>query len=69
MSSNQLVPGGYIGRGEDCPDLVERHLQRPEAANHLGDLDLVGRVPAVAGRRVDGGGIQQADAVVVAERS
>jgi len=53
VGGDQLVAGGDVGCREDCPDLVERHIQGPEATNDLGGRDLVGGVAAMAARRVD----------------
>ena len=47
-----LVTGRRVGRLQYLPDLVERHAQIPEPANHLRDPHLARFVEAVTGLRV-----------------
>ena len=53
---------------QDGPHVVDRHLEVAQPAHDVGIGDLVGRVVAVSGRRVDGGRLEQPDGVVVAQR-
>ena len=61
VGGDQLVAGVDVGGGEHRLDLVQRHVQGPEAADDLGRRDLVGGVAAVAGGGVDIGRFQQAE--------
>jgi hypothetical protein len=56
------------GVAQDRPDLLQRHLQRPQDADGLGLVGLGRPVVAVAGGRVDERRPQQAELVVVAQR-
>ena len=44
------------------------HAQRPEPADDVRVIDLAGVVEAVAGVRVDVGGFENADVVIVPQR-
>src|SRR3954463_12466540 len=55
-----------VGR-EEPPDLLQRHLQRPQAPDRNGSLDLRRVVVAIAGVRVDVCWSQEVDPLVVAE--
>jgi hypothetical protein len=68
MTGDQLVAGGQVRGGDDGMDLFQRHVQGPEPLDDLGSRDLVGAIAAVPGRRIDIGGHQQADAMVVTQR-
>ena len=62
-----LGPGLYVRRGQDGPDLVQRHVQVAEPADDLGHRHLAGVVEPVAARRVDPGGLEQPLVVVEAQ--
>jgi hypothetical protein len=49
-------------------DLLERHVERPESQDYLRGRDLVGRVAAMTGARVDVSRLEQADPVIVPQR-
>ena len=68
VRDDHLVTDRYVGRPEHLPDLLERHAEIPESADHLGGLDLVRRVEAVTGLLVDLGRGEQPDLVVVPQR-
>ena len=68
MGGDELVASVEIGGGDDRLDLFQRHLEGTEAPDDLGGRDLLGGVAPMTGVGVDVGRLQQADAVVVAER-
>ena len=61
MRGDEGVAGRGVGRVEDRLDLADRHLQIPQAANHLRGRYLRGAVVAVARAGVHCGRFQQAD--------
>ncbi len=67
MIGDQFRTRGRVGRGEHGTDLTERHVEVAEPANDLRDRNLIGRVAAIAGSRVDLRGNEQPDVVVVAQ--
>ena len=67
VGGNELGPSRLIGSPEYGADVVERHAEIPEPSDHLRDRELVARVSAVAGDRIDVCGFEQADPVVVAQ--
>ena len=62
------VPRLQVGGDEHRPDRVKRHAQVAQPPDDLGGNHLGRVVGAVAGERVDGGGLQDAHVVVVPER-
>src|SRR5215469_16446774 len=68
MRDDDLAATGHVRRSEQRADVVERHPQVPEPADHLSGYDLTWLVVPIAGPRVDLGGVQHADIVVVAQR-
>jgi hypothetical protein len=68
VTGDQLVTGRQVRGGDDGMDLFQRHVKGPEPPDDLGGRDLVSAITAVPGGRIDIGGHQQADAVVVAQR-
>jgi hypothetical protein len=64
---DQLVALTNVGGAHNGADLIERHFQRPEAANDLCCGDLVGAVAAVAGSAININGREQPDLVVVTQ--
>ena len=68
VRADQRVAGADIRRREHRAHRVDRHVEIAEAADHLRGRDLIGRVVAVAVARIDVGGLEQTDAVVVAQR-
>jgi len=57
-----------VRRGENLAHVLDGHLEVTEAADDLGDRDLGEGVVPIAGARSDGGGLEQADLVVVPQR-
>ena len=49
-------------------DVLQGHVELAEATDDLRHRDLIGAVPAIPGVVVDVGGVEHADAVVVAQR-
>lgn len=68
VTGDQRVPGEHVRRRDDLLYVLQRHVQRPEPADHLGRGDLVGGVAAVTGAGVHVGRLEQADAVVMPQR-
>ena len=68
VRGDEGVAGRGVGSVEDRLDLADRHLQIPQAADHLRGRYLRGGVVAVARAGVHGGRFQQADLVIVPER-
>jgi hypothetical protein len=68
VGSDQLVASPRICRCDDRVNLFEGHVQRPEPADHLSGRDLIGGVTPVPSEWVDLSRLEQADAVVVAQR-
>jgi len=54
--------------GQDGLNVLQGHVEGSEAADDLGCGDLIGLIAAIAGVGVDSGGLEHADAVVVAQR-
>src|SRR5439155_27005327 len=67
VSSDQVVTRAQVGGLQDRANPLDGHAQVAQSADHLGGGDLVDVVPAVAGVRVDLGGLQQIRLVVVAQ--
>src|ERR1700722_20877214 len=68
MAGDEVVAGGQVGSRDDRVDLLQGHVERPEPADDLSGRDLIGGVAAMPCARVDVGGLEQADAVVMAQR-
>ncbi len=54
VGGDQLVARFDIRSREHRPDIVQWHVQGPEAPDHLRDGDLLSCVSTVAGVRIDG---------------
>jgi uncharacterized protein YbjT (DUF2867 family) len=59
MPGNQGTPGLGVGGDEHLANLAHRHTEVAEPADHLGHGHLRGGVVAVAGVRVDLGGLER----------
>jgi len=68
VGGDELGANGRVGCAQHSSDVIEGHLEIPEPADHLSDRDLVARVSAIAGDRVDICRFEEAGAVVVAQR-
>jgi hypothetical protein len=53
VGGDQLVAARHVGRGQDAPDLLKRHVQLAESPDDLGGRDLLRGVAAVPGELVD----------------
>jgi hypothetical protein len=62
------VAGPQVRSREDRADLLQGHVEVPEAADDLRGRDLIGRVAPVPGGRVDVRRLQEAEAVIVPQR-
>jgi hypothetical protein len=62
------VAGGDVKRREHGLDVLQRHIELAEAADDLRHGELIGAVTPVARIWIDVGGLQNADAMVMAQR-
>jgi hypothetical protein len=65
---DEQVARREVLRREHLAHPLHGHLEVTEASDDLRDRDLGERVAAVARARIDGGGLEQADLVVVPQR-
>jgi len=68
VRGDQGAAGLRVGSGQHLADLADGHAELAEPADHLGGGHLRRGVVAVAGVRVDLGGLQQPGLVVAAQR-
>ena len=62
------VPGGEIGRLQHGAHLLDRHVEVAEAPDGLGGRHLIGAVVPVSAGRIDVGGFEEPDVVIVPQR-
>jgi hypothetical protein len=68
MGADRCVARFEVGGREDRLNVVQRHVEVAEAANDLRDRNLIGRVAPISRIGVDAGGVENADAMVMAQR-
>src|ERR1700678_4733066 len=67
MRSNEIVARLHIGCRKHCADLIQRHVEITKAFDDLGDRNLLRRVAAIAGLRVDLSGLEKPRLMIVAQ--
>ena len=67
-AADQVIARLKVGGREHRVDIVQGHVKVAEAADDLGGRDLIRRVPAIAGLRINLRRFEQAALVVVTQR-